>query len=193
MNGQNGLNYQAISYLNRFDRILETMSDEMLAPTNATNITLYFINCMIPHHEAGIEMCQNLLRYTTYKPLQDIANNIIKTQTSQIEQMRYIAETTPPFASDKGDMRKYTSIYLYIANNMIARMKNSPRTINVNLNFVGEMIPHHEGAIFMCRNVLQYTIDPRLRQLAISIIGQQNEDISQLEKIRDILLNDNIK
>lgn len=193
MNGQNELKYQAISYLNRFDRILETMSYEMLKPTNATNITLYFINCMIPHHEAGIEMCQNLLRYTTYKPLQDIANNIIKTQTNEIEQMRYIAEITPPFASNKDDMRKYSSVYLYIANNMIERMKNSPRTMNINLNFVGEMIPHHEGAIFMCRNVLQYTIDPRLRQLVNSIINRQSDDISQLEKIRDNLLNNSIK
>ena len=67
---------------------------------------------------------------------------------------------------------------------MICRMKNSPRGININLNFVNEMIPHHEGAIAMCENLLQYCIDPRLKCVAETIITEQSQGVKELEEIK---------
>ena len=64
-------------------------------------------------------------------------------------------------------------------------MKNSPRCKNINLNFVNEMIPHHEGAIEMCNNLLQYYIDPRLRYVANNIINEQSRGVRQLMEVKD--------
>ena len=66
-------------------------------------------------------------------------------------------------------------------------MKNSPRCVNINLDFVGEMIPHHEGAIQMCNNLLQYRIDPRLADVARTIIEEQSRGVKELEQIRRML------
>ena len=68
------------------------------------------------------------------------------------------------------DINTYLTKYFEITNNMIEKMKNSPRCVNINLDFVNEMIPHHEGAIQMCNNLMQYYIDPRLRNVANTII-----------------------
>lgn len=46
-----------------------------------------FIVQMIPHHRAAIEMSENLLQYTTFVPLQRIAQNIVNEQTKSIENM----------------------------------------------------------------------------------------------------------
>ena len=62
-------------------------------------------------------------------------------------------------------------------------MKNSSRSNNINLNFTSEMIPHHEGAIKMCNNLLKYSIDPRLVKVAESIIKEQTEGVSKLKEI----------
>ena len=45
------------------------------------------------------------------------------------------------------------------------------------------MIPHHEGAIEMCHNLLKYCIDSRLRNVAEAIIKEQSEGVRQLEEI----------
>lgn len=180
--------YQVQNYLARFDEILCQMADKMLnAQLTNNNITINFIRCMIPHHQAAIYMCENLLKYTNYTPLQEIARDIIKTQTSGIMQMKEIARTTIGFENSQRDVNCYLEKYFEITRNMICRMKNSPRCNNINLNFVNEMIPHHEGAISMCNNLLHYRIDPRLRNVANSIIEEQSRGVRQLEAIRETL------
>lgn len=175
---------QAKRYLLRFDEILCNMANEMLSQEVTESITVNFIRCMIPHHQAAIYMCENLLKYTNYQPLEEIAHNIIKTQTRGIEQMREIIRTTCGYNNSKKDICCYTNEYLVITRNMIYRMKNSPRCANINLNFVGEMIPHHEGAIEMCNNLLKYCIDPRLKVVAESIIQEQTNGVRQLKEIQ---------
>lgn len=173
-------------YLCTFDQILNEMADKMLSAQMTNSITINFIQCMIPHHQAAIYMCQNLLQYTNYKPLIEIAQDIIKTQTKGIEQMTEIARTTG-FCNTQKDVTNYVEKYLAITKNMICRMKNSPRTMSINLNFTNKMIPHHEGAISMCENLLQYYIDPRLKSVAESIIRQQSEGVKQLKDIQRVL------
>lgn len=162
---------RAQRYLNRFDQILSEMSEKMLH-TELTNysITIDFIRCMIPHHQAAIYMSENLLMYTRYQPLIEIAKGIIAMQTKGIEEMKEILRTTSVYMSMERDINTYLTKYFEITNNMIEKMKNSPRCVNINLDFVNEMIPHHEGAIQMCNNLLQYYIDPRLRNVANTII-----------------------
>ncbi len=171
-------------YLNRFDKILCQMATKMLSAEIVNNITLDFIRCMIPHHQAAIYMCENLLEYTEYEPLEKIAKDIIRTQTRGIKQMQEIARTTSGFSSSPSDVECYMKRYRQITKNMICKMKNSPRSANINLNFTNEMIPHHEGAVLMCENLLKYCIDPRLKSVAQTIIKEQSEGIEQLEEIR---------
>lgn len=180
-------NYQVIrakKYLFRFDEILKQMSNKMLSQEVTNSITINFIKCMIPHHEATFFMSENLVQYTKHKPLEEIAKNIIKVQTDGIEQMRKIEKTTYGFINNKIEVNNYMTRYLEITKNMIEKMKNAPRCLNINLNFVNEMIPHHEGAIFMCENLLQYRIDQRLKRVANSIIEEQTEGIKQLKQIQ---------
>ncbi len=174
----------AEKYLRKFNEILCVMANKMLSACIINNITLDFIRCMIPHHQAAIYMCENLLEYTDYKPLEEIAKNIIKTQTRGIEQMKEIARTTSGFTNSKQDVNCYLKRYFEITKKMICRMKNSPRGLNINLNFANEMIPHHEGAIAMCNNLLKYCIDPRLKEVAENIIREQSEGVRKLEEIR---------
>ncbi len=175
---------QCKKYLVKFNEILCNMSNEMLSQEVTNSITIDFIRCMIPHHQAAIYMCENLLKYTNYPPLQEIAHDIIIMQTRGIEQMREILRSTCGYTNSKEDICCYINDYLTITRNMIYRMKNSPRCANINLDFVGEMIPHHEGAIEMCNNLLRYCIDPRLKIVAENIIKEQSNGVRELKEIQ---------
>ena len=176
--------YEMKEYLRRFDQILCEMSNRMLSFSTTSNITINFIMCMIPHHEAAICMSENLLTYTDYKPLYEVSNNLIQMPTHGIQQMKQIVRTTQTRANMPNQVSSYESAYLCITKNMINRMKGSLRTQNINLDFTSEMIPHHEGAVEMCNNLLKYPVDQRLRLMAESIIKEQTKGIEELKCIQ---------
>ena len=53
----------------------------------------------------------------------------------------------------------------------------APPTGNPDEDFVIQMIPHHQGAIDMAEALLVHGKDPELRQLAKSIIAEQQNEI----------------
>lgn len=182
---------RANRYLYRYDEIVKQMAEKMLSQNVTNSITINFMECMIPHHQATIEMSENLLQYTRYQPLQEIAQNIIKMQTEGIQEMEEICKTTYGFPNTPQVVDNYRQKYLEITKNMVERMKNAPRCVNINLNFIHEMIPHHEGAIAMCENLLDYRIDPRLKLVADSIIKEQSEGVKQLKEVQRRLCGKN--
>lgn len=171
------------NYLFEFDQINNQMTNKMLSNRITSDITSYFINCMIPHQQAAIYLCQNLLKYSSYEPLRNVAFNIIKMHTRVIEQMQQILNSPSTINNSNEDVSFYSNSFLNITMQMIAKMTGSQRTYNIDLNFIGEMIPHHQGAIDMCNNLIKYKIDPNLYNLAISIINEQTQGITQLKEI----------
>jgi len=176
-------------YLCAFYQILNTMENKMLSAPITDNITINFITAMVPHHQSAIYMCQNLLRFTDYELLKNIAENIISMQTRGIGHMREIAITSYGYSNTRRDISLYERAYFSITRNMLCRMRNAPISNNINLNFIDEMIPHHEGAIRMCENVLKYKIDPRLVDIANSIIVEQTNEVKELKEIKENLYN----
>lgn len=177
-------NNYARKYLCVFFQILNNMEDKMSYAPITNSVTINFIRAMVLHHQSAIYMCQNLLRFTDNNELERIANNIITTQTKGISEMRDVAMTFSGYSNNRRDINLYETTFIRITRNMICRMRSAPRTNNINLNFVNEMIPHHEGAIRMCENLLKYEIDPRLADIANVIIEEQSNGIRLLEEIQ---------
>ncbi|MEG0852609.1 MAG: DUF305 domain-containing protein [Angelakisella sp.] len=175
-------------YLAQYDTILQDMIDDMKSGLKASapsrSISLYFIETMIPHHKAAIEMCENLLQYTTDLRLQHMANNIIRTQNKGIQEMKEIEERCEQYTSNPVAIDTYVKNYLLIANEMFIKMKNAPRLNNINCNFILEMIPHHEGAVKMSKNVMQYPICGELRIIVDDIIKEQSRGIVELQNLK---------
>lgn len=175
--------YIVNEYLERFNEILCTMEYNMLCVNIKDNITKYFIECMIPHHEGAIYMSENLLNYTSYGPLIDIANNIIKMQKEGVERMEQIYSSTSGYENTQEDRICYTEKYCSVVNTMFCKMKRACKSSDINLNYINEMIPHHEGAIHMCKNLLKYNIDPRLKEEAETIISEQENGVKELKAL----------
>lgn len=170
-------------YFCRFNEIVNEMQTKMLCRNSVSDITLDFIECMIPHHQAAINMCENLLAFTECEPLKKIACVMIETQKQEMKQMQEIAKTACGFVNSQNDVNCYIARYLSITKNMICKMRNRAECPNLNLSFINEMIPHHEGAILMCENLLKYCIDPRLKKMAEDIIKEQSQGMKELKEV----------
>lgn len=173
----------AKEYLESFYCILDEMIRGMTEAELSDSISYNFIVQMIPHHCGAIEMSQNLLKYTTNVPLQNIALQIIEEQTKSIENMRAIQCICEERCNPQQDLCLYQRRTGQVMQQMFCRMGNAPGTNEINADFIQEMIPHHEGAIAMSKNTLQYDICPELVPILEAIIISQKRGVRQMQEI----------
>lgn len=171
------------TYLSKFNCILDEMIQGMTNAELTDSISHNFIVQMIPHHRAAIEMSHNILKYTTNIQLQSIAENIIKEQTQSIENMRDIQCCCSELINSERDVCLYQRRTDQIMQTMFSKMSCAFSDNNVSANFMREMIPHHEGAIKMSQNALQYDICPELKPILNAIIVSQEKGVKQMQHL----------
>lgn len=170
-------------YLTAFYRILDEMIRDMTSAELTDSISHNFIVQMIPHHQAAIGMSRNILQYTTNLQLQEIASNIIETQTQSVEQMSAILCRCSEQMDAERDRRLYQRRMEQIMRTMFADMSCARAGNRVDCNFLREMIPHHRGAVQMSKNALQYALCPGLYPILEAIIASQERGICQMERL----------
>lgn len=173
----------AKKYLCRFYDILNDMMVGMTDAELTDSLSHNFIVQMIPHHEAAIRMSQNLLQYTTFVPLQKIAQNIIVEQTRSIENMQKALPCCSTMINSCEDLCVYQQRFQQITQTMFSQMRQAPATNYLNTAFMREMIPHHQGAINMSENVLRFPICPELDSILQAIITSQKRGVAQMEQL----------
>ena len=170
-------------YIDTFYKILDEMSNKMKEVEPSSSISSTFIQQMIPHHEAAIKMSENILKYTTDTAIENLAKNIISDQTKDIENMKKMLEECSNCENNDVDVNLYQREFLAIFDTMIRKMNGAPTTNNLNVDFLSEMIPHHEGAINMSKNVLKFEICGSLKTLAENIVINQSNQLQLMQNL----------
>ncbi len=168
-------------YLYCFNKILDEMIRGMTCAELTDSISHNFIVQMIPHHRAAIEMSENLLMYTNFTPLQCIAQNIVEEQTKGIENMECVLRSCDRCSNTKQALCQYEQQLRRITRTMFSQMRNACSDNDINANFMREMIPHHQGAIRMSKNALNYPICPELVPILKTIITSQEKGVQEME------------
>lgn len=78
--------------------------------------------------------------------------------------------------------QNYLSAYREILDRMIREMTGAEWCDSISHNFIVQMIPHHRAAIEMSHNILQYTTNVPLQEIASRIILEQTKSIENLER-----------
>jgi Uncharacterized protein conserved in bacteria len=76
----------------------------------------------------------------------------------------------------------YLRQYYAILSQMVDNMMNVPESNSISRNFILQMIPHHEAAIEMSRNLLQYTTNEDLQDIALDIIVTEGEGVEAMQR-----------
>lgn len=79
--------------------------------------------------------------------------------------------------------QKYLNAFDCILEQMIQGMTCAELTNSISHNFIVQMIPHHRAAIEMSENILQYTTDLAIQEIAGNIICEQTRSIADMEAI----------
>ncbi|CEQ21438.1 DUF305 domain-containing protein [Paraclostridium sordellii] len=87
--------------------------------------------------------------------------------------------------SSKSEQSKdYQSTYIDIFNKMKEGMNAAQNTGNVNLDFVLEMIPHHEGGIDMAKAIIKYGNNEDVKKIAQNIVTSQEAQIPLMQQLK---------
>jgi len=83
----------------------------------------------------------------------------------------FTASTEKPFAALMDDAMAV----------MDQGMQAAPMNGQAEHDFVTMMLPHHQGAVDMAKAVLLYSQDPEIRNLALGIIAEQQNEIRVMQ------------
>lgn len=174
--------YNTQKYLQCYNQILSDMMNDMTHATLLSSLSMTFINQMIPHHYASIQFSKNLLLYTTHTELQNIAYQLINTQSIVIKDMMNIYNTCTNQNIQK-QINGYLGAYEQITTTMFSSMKKAEPSNDINLSFINQMIPLHYGTIQISQNLLEYPINKELKSIINTMISTQKQVLRQLKSL----------
>jgi uncharacterized protein (DUF305 family) len=174
---------------------------------------LMFIDMVTPHHAAAVAMADIARTRAEHPEVRALAEDIIASQTAEIEQMQAWRNQWFPDASAM-PMEQMAAIMGEMMGEMMpgemmpAGMMGTPgampaaggrgmmqgmgqeirdlcaTTENFDLAFIDAMIPHHQSAIMMAQVALARAEHPELKSLAQAIIDAQQREIAQMQTWR---------
>jgi uncharacterized protein (DUF305 family) len=159
-----------------------------LGPADA-NLDLRFIDAMTPHHQGATEMAKEAQQKSKRPEIQKLAADIIQAQDKEIAQMKQWrkawypkASSTPmAYSAQMGHMMAMSSEQ---KKGMMMSQDLGAADADFDLRFINAMIPHHEGAVTMAKEVLGKTKRPEVKQLAKEIVTSQKAEIEQMQQWR---------
>lgn len=155
---------------------------------NANTLDAHFIEQMIPHHQDAITMSQLALTKAQKPEVKLLAQNIIDSQSKEIEQMKqwyknWYGKDVPENESVMGmhGMQQQNGMHMGMMGDSsdITRLENAA---DFDRAYVEEMIPHHQMAVMMARMLENGTARSEMKQLADDIITAQIDEIDQMRE-----------
>jgi uncharacterized protein (DUF305 family) len=155
-----------------------------LGPADAS-YDLRFIDAMILHHEGAVIMAKDVLQKSKRPELQKLAKAIISDQTEEIAQMKQWRKTWYPSAPSTpmawhAEMNHMMAMKPEQISAMRMDLDLGASDAGYDLRFVKAMIPHHEAAVVMAKDLALKTQRPELKKFAKDIMASQQAEVDQM-------------
>jgi len=142
---------------------------------------LQFIDAMVAHHQAAIDMSLPADTNALRSELRDFARKVVEDQSREVELMKGWRRQWYP-----GKPQVPTTM---VMPGMKASMKGMEsgqmkalKGAEYDRMYVDMMIPHHEGAVAMAGEALANSQRPEIRELAQRIIDAQQREIEMMNR-----------
>ena len=141
---------------------------------------LQFLDTMIAHHRGAVDMAGPCGAKAQHAEIKTICSNIVSSQEKEIGEMKawrdkWFAGAAPAMNMEMAGMSD--------SMKGMDMKKLSGLTGNAfDLEFIKQMIPHHEGAVIMAKEALQKSTKDEVKTLAGAIIKAQDAEIKQMKE-----------
>ncbi|MGI8945088.1 MAG: DUF305 domain-containing protein [Thermoleophilaceae bacterium] len=132
---------------------------------------------MVPHHESAVVMAKIARDRGQSRFVKALADDIVRTQNQEIDLMRREDTELAAAGVEKGS--------LGVPEHMMG-MDGAPASLKAanpfDREFIGMMLPHHEGALVMAKAELAKGESAELKALARSILSTQQQEITAMRR-----------
>lgn len=142
-----------------------------------------FVAQMVPHHESAIEMAEMAQEKAEHPEIVQLANDIVRTQGTEIETLNGIHDRLFGGAMDNQDHGALGMDESMMGMEM--DMDSLETAKPFDREFIDQMILHHQGAIRMARVELREGEDQEAKDLAMEIVDDQAAEIEQMNAWRE--------
>jgi uncharacterized protein (DUF305 family) len=158
-----------------------------VATGSAVEFDRLFIDMMVPHHEAALEMARIAQERSDRAEIKQLATEILRSQEAEISRMRqwrkewFGASETPPMSQMpmlQGMPGMSGAAHTMDMAADVERLRMAPAPFD--LAFIDAMDVHHQSAVDAARLALQRSGSPEIKDLAVDIIDAQLREIGQL-------------
>lgn len=142
-----------------------------------------FIEQMIPHHADAIAMSNVALEKAETQSVKTLASSIIAAQQKEITDMRswyksWYGKEVPHMIANEHSGHG-------MEGDSLATLQAAK---DVDLEFVKQMITHHEAALVMAREILEIAKHTVIIDLADQILSTQQNEINQMKSLQESLV-----
>lgn len=154
-----------------------------------TNYDLRFIDAMVLHHQGAVSMAKEAQQKSQRPEIKQLANNIIQSQSKEINQLQQWRSAWYPQASNEpvaygGADKSLKPMSEQQRQSMTMSKDLGSADAEFDLRFINEMIAHHESAITMAQDALSKSQRPEIKDLAQDIVAAQQAEIEQMKQWR---------
>lgn len=184
-NSHSGMNHNSVNTnsnaMNHQNMDHESMDHSaMKSSPNAAGapFDLQFLDTMIAHHQGAIDMAKMAETKAESAELKTLAKNIIAAQEKEISEMKSWREKS--FGGKEPAVNMEMSGMNDSMKGMDMKKLESLNGKEFDIEFIDQMIPHHEGAVVMAKQALQKSQDERIKNLATAVIRDQEAEVKQM-------------
>ena len=151
------------------------------------NYDLRFLDSMIPHHQGALVMSQEVLAKSKRPELIKLAKGILADQKKDIAQMQLWRKQWYPKAAATpimwhAEMNHEMAMTPKHKASMMMSMSLGKADAGFDVRFLDAMIPHHQGAVTMGKDLLLKSKRPEMKKFAQNIIKSQQAEIDLMTK-----------
>jgi uncharacterized protein (DUF305 family) len=137
-----------------------------------------FIDGMVPHHQAAIDMAKVAQRKAEHPELKQLADAIVADQDGEIAQMK--AWRKAWYGSDE----IAPGLGGHQMGGMDTDLAQLEAAVPFDKAFIDAMIPHHQSAIDMAKEAQTKATHQEIKDLAGRIVSAQQREIDQMKTWR---------
>jgi uncharacterized protein (DUF305 family) len=137
-----------------------------------------FIDAMVPHHQGAIAMVQVALKNAEHEEIKELSRNIVSTQQAEIEELKSIKEEEFGTSDVPMEMNQEQMRAMGMMMDPQALAEENP----FDRAFIDAMNPHHRSAIETAKVANRESENPRIKELAGSIVSAQKGEIEQMRR-----------
>lgn len=172
-----------VAYRKEQKAILKTLRKDMDKSSDEDDATLDYVEQMLAYYKAGSALAKNVMDHGDNQVIRQAGRSMRKRNATEVKKMEEIRlRLKEQKVEDDLKETEYLKVFKEALDTMIDDLEKVEDE-NVDRMFLLQMICYNEGIIKISQNILNYTPNVEVQEIAQKIIERHTKEITYLQKL----------